>query len=110
MEIKMKLDADKLKQIALRIGGEVMASLRDIKGARGVFGIYQAIRNAIERVEDAGAELKLVSEDKKEIAVLAVLAAVPDRWFPDWVLRPFVEWGVERAVAAYNASNRKSGL
>lgn len=110
MEIKMKLDADKLRQIAMRVAAELIAATKDLKRARGVIGLYKLLPTLVDHVEAVGAELKLLGEDKKAIAVEAILAAVPDRWAPDWILRPVVAWAIERAVSAYNNSQKKSGL
>ena len=106
----MALDPDKLKQIALSIGGQLMAFAKEVKAARGVWGLWALKDKAVELVEEAKAAHKLIGSDCKEIAVVAILAAVPDSWIPDAILRPFASWAVEWAYQAYKRSNAKSGL
>lgn len=100
MDIKMKLDPAKLKAIADAIVMEARGVVVDARSAKGILGALAVAPKIVERVENVGADLKLLGSDKKEIAVQAVLALVPDRWVPDWVLAPFVAWAIERAVAA----------
>lgn len=110
MDIKMKLDPEKLRQIAAGIGAELLAFAKEVKGARGVLGIFKLLPKAVELIEKAKADHKLLGADAKEIAVAAVLLAVPDRWVPDEWIRPLVSWGIERAYQAYKRSGQKSGL
>ena len=110
MEIRMGMDADKLKQIALSIGGQLMAFAKEAGKARGIVGLWALRFKAIELVEEAKYAHKLIGSDCKEIAVLAILAAVPDRWVPDAAIKPFVSMAVEWAYTSYKNKNAKSGL
>lgn len=98
MTIKMKKDPEELRGIGKRLVARVRATFEEIRGARGIPGLLFAAPKVVEHVEILGEELGLIGEDKKALAVQAVLDLVPDRWIPDWVLEPIVGWAVERGV------------
>lgn len=93
----------RIAAIVNRVVDDVKAVSIDIRSVRGVFGAFSLAKRVVERVESVGKELNLLGPDKKDIAIDAILALVPDRWAPDWVLRPFLGWAVEKAVEAMKA-------
>lgn len=95
---QVKLDPARLAAVVSRIVSEIRESLKELKGARGIFAIAATIPGVVLKVEAIGQELNLLGSDKKEIAVAAVLLLVPDRWISDAMLRPFVSWAIERAL------------
>ena len=103
MEIRMKLDPEKLIGIVKRVVEEVKGASIDIKGIRGFWGAVNLAPRVVDRIEKVACELKLCGEDKKAIAVAAVLALVPDRWVSDAILEPFVAWAIERYLARRKA-------
>lgn len=109
MEIVMRKDPEELHQIFDRLIEQVKAAADELKGARGVAGVLFAVPSIVRHVQILGDEYKLVGEDKKELATEAVLYLIPDRWCPDWILRPMVSWAIEKAVAEVKR-NGSAGL
>jgi hypothetical protein len=92
------LKPEELAAVVKRVVTEVKGAHTDLKSIRGFFGALSVAPRVVDRVEKVGKELKLIGSDKKEVAVAAVLALVPDRWVPDAIIEPFVRWAIERAV------------
>lgn len=103
MDIEMKVDPDKLKAIVQSVVGDVKAEVAELRGARGFFAILKAVPHVVARVEKIGADLKLIGEDKKAVAVAAVCALVPDSWLPDSVVAFIASFAIERALPAIKA-------
>lgn len=103
MDIKMKLDPQKMGDIALRVVADVRAAAGELQGAAGIGGLFKAADKVVAAVEDIGAELQLLGSDKKEIAVAAICLLVPDQWAPDWLVALIAGWAIERALPALQA-------
>ena len=96
--IRIKLDPEKLQEAVKRVVEEVKGASLDIRGLRGLTGAWALVPRVIERVEKLAIELGMLGEDKKAAAVEAILLLVPDRWIPDWLLRPLIGWAIEQAL------------
>lgn len=96
--VRLKLDPEKLQEAVKRVTDEVRGASLDLRGLKGLSGAWAVVPRVIERVEKLGAELGLIGEDKKAAALEAILLLIPDRWAPDWLLRPLLGWAIERAL------------
>ena len=97
---KMKLKPSMVLKVAEDIAQEVRFAYFDMKGIKGVRGAIKAAPAVVARVQTIGDKLKLLGTDKKAIAVNAILGLIPDTWVPDWLIRPFISWAIEKAVKA----------
>jgi hypothetical protein len=100
MEYLIKKDPEELQNILREeLVPAAKQLLQELGRARGLDGLWQARGRIVELVEVLGEEYSLIGEDKRALAVEALLILIPDSWAPDWALRPFLGWGVDRAVA-----------
>ncbi len=107
-EIQVKLDADKLKEIAVGLVANCRATWPELKGARGVGGMLSLVPKVVGLVEKTGKDVGMIGSDKKELAIQIICDLVPDAWVPDWVLAPILGWAIDKAVAALKS--RLAGL
>ena len=98
MVILMKLNHEKFEEVLARVILEVREASSAVKGARGVLGVLRLVPDVLRAVENIAGQTALLGEDKKAIAVHAILELVPDRWIADAILEPFVAFAVERVL------------
>lgn len=95
MDEMKKVDPGTIKAITDHIVSAVKAEAAELKGARGLRGILAAVPHVVERVEELGADAKLLGPDRRAIAIAAVCALVPDRWAPDWLVAIVAGWAID---------------
>ena len=106
-EQKKKLTPEQVQSAAAKVLAKVREVNLRARGSVGLLGLVDCAKWVVHAVEEVGAEVGALGPDKKDIAVKAVLALVPDAWCPDWILEPLVSWAIEKAVAALKAKLAK---
>ena len=92
------LTSEEIQASVRRIATEVRAAYVEMRAARGLSGMWRAANLVIHNVEKIAAERKIISLDKKLIAVEAICLLVPDQWVPDSFVRVVAGFLVERAL------------
>lgn len=104
----IRLDAGKLAEIAKKVVAAVKdKAAKEPGGLKGLDGVRKCVPWVVKAVEKAAVEAGLLGPQKQEVAVQAVLALVPDRWIPDWILDPIVRWIIDKAVEVIKADAKK---
>jgi len=77
---------------------EIFAKMKGIHG--GIKGIFKAAPAVVEEVEKAAsAWASITGEDKKAMAVEAILLIVPlPSWLPTFIARALISWAIEAAL------------
>src|SRR5688572_27253364 len=93
------MDQERLGELAAEVlesMGEIVGKVKRIHG--GLASVIAAAPEIVRHVEVIAVTRSLDGQQKKKLAVEVALKLIPDRWAPDWVLRPAIGWIIEQGV------------